>query len=287
MVAPPVEAEVTMALMFGVDESITCIQPVTLKGANDEQLCLAFKTSKIFFGAGVYLRDDGYVLKPVNEYKSYYHMPGADKVARFQQEGLLPSPLPLYKIPVLDYLFGYSLWIVIALAIVFSVLKGRATKRRRARDAATPVSLGPPVHKTPGDEFIASEVKPLLAPGEAVQHQAYGLTQRPDSSLVAAKNTAWFAVLTDRRLIFIKTRVGGFKPILENQGVEELDRNRVVNVVEDDYLMTFRLDDGTARTLWVAPQEKHFSNQRAFIRDIPRLLVARPAVQVQDRLADG
>ncbi len=33
-------------LMFGKDETIACIQPITLKGAEGEGLCLAYKTSK-------------------------------------------------------------------------------------------------------------------------------------------------------------------------------------------------------------------------------------------------
>src|SRR5580693_2157252 len=106
-----------MGLMFGADESIECITSVTLKGAKGEPLCLAFKTTKVFVGGGVYLKDDGYVLMIVKEHGSYYPMPAADEVESFQAQGLLPSPLPHYKVPIIEYLFGYSLWIVIVFAI--------------------------------------------------------------------------------------------------------------------------------------------------------------------------
>ena len=94
-------------------------------------------------------------------------------------------------------------------------------------------------------------------------------------------------MLTDRRLFFIKTRVGAFKPLLENKGVEELDRGRISRAVEDDYLIAFHLDDGTVRTLWVPIAKKHFSNQEAFLRDIPRLVGAGTiaTVEVKDPLA--
>lgn len=107
----PVQAQAKF--MFGSDEMIHHIQDVTLKGAKDEALFLAFKTTKQFFGLGLYVQDDGYVLGVQGESKRYYKMPEGAELASFQQRGLLPNPLPKYELGIFEYLFGYSLWLVL------------------------------------------------------------------------------------------------------------------------------------------------------------------------------
>lgn len=271
-------------LMFGKDETIACIQPITLKGAEGEGLCLAYKTSKYFVFAGVYLKDDGYVLGVASKKDTFYPLPEAGELKDFQARGLMPDPLPGYSIPVPEYLFGYSLWIVIAFVAAFGWLKSVNTKRRKARDAAIPVGFGPPTVTTDGDRFIADQVRPMLRPGEQVQHQAYGVRDRPDSALAAARNVGLFVVLTNQRVIFVQTKVGAFKPVLKNQGVSEVERSSIVNAVEDDYLISLVLNDGTVRTIFVGPQQKHFSNQQAFIRDLPRILGKGQVTEAQPQV---
>ena len=114
--------------MFGKDEMIHHIQDVTLKGAKDEALYLAFKTTKQFFGLGLYVNDDGYVLGVKGESKRFYKMPTGEQLASFQKRGLLPSPLPKYELSIWEYIFGYSLWLVLAgfaLWGVFTKLRGK------------------------------------------------------------------------------------------------------------------------------------------------------------------
>src|SRR5215468_4630182 len=101
-------------LAFGKQETITCITDVTLKGGDDEPLCLAHKTTIQFFGGGVYLKDDGYVLGIRGKRDVYYHMPTAEELKEFQEAGTLPTPLPPYKIGAAEYLLGYSLWLALA-----------------------------------------------------------------------------------------------------------------------------------------------------------------------------
>ena len=93
---------------FGAKEEIEKIQDI--KGTEYQ---LSHKYTLYFFFAGVYLSDDGYVLQPKSSYGSYY--PNSEEsIKEFQRAGLLPSPLPQYSIPIWQYLFGYSLWIVVA-----------------------------------------------------------------------------------------------------------------------------------------------------------------------------
>src|SRR5262245_33172527 len=47
----------TMGMMFGVDETLTCLVDVTLKGPNQEELCVAKKASLYFFVAGVWAKE--------------------------------------------------------------------------------------------------------------------------------------------------------------------------------------------------------------------------------------
>jgi len=94
---------------FGAKEEIDKIQDI--KGTEFQ---LSHKYTLYFFFAGVYLSDDGYVLQPKNSSGAYY--PNSEEsIKEIQRAGLLPSPLPDYSIPIWQYLFGYSLWIAIAL----------------------------------------------------------------------------------------------------------------------------------------------------------------------------
>lgn len=100
----------------------------------------------------------------------------------------------------------------------------------------------------------------------------------------AAQNVGLFAVSTSERVIFVKTKIGAFKPILENHGVDEVPREAIVDAVEDDYLVSLVLTDGLVRTILVSPNEKHFSNQRAFLRDVPRILGTARQTEAQPQV---
>jgi hypothetical protein len=269
-------------MMFGTDETLTCIQHVKVTGHDGEPLCLAYKTTKTFFIAGVRLRDDGYVLgvETGGTVTKFYKLPDAE-MTRLQDRGLIPRPLPSYSIPWYEYAFGYSLWIVIVFTAFFMVFARWLKQRRAARYAAelknTPVSHGPPVVTTEADRFIQDELRSHLEAGEAIQHQAYVLDHVMTGTIGSAVSTrAFFAALSDRRLFLIKTRLGAFKILLENRGVESIDRDRIKAVRVDDYAIVLHLDDGSVRVMVVQPNKK-LSNQAAFLRDVPRLLApARP-----------
>jgi hypothetical protein len=125
---------------FGTNEDITCIVDVSLKGGDEQDLCLAYKTSTLFVFAGVYLEDDGYVLKAIKD-DFYYPLPPAAELSQLQAEGLLPAPLPKYEIPAAQYFMGYSLWIVIAAVATFHGL--RALVRRLFASKQAPAAPSP------------------------------------------------------------------------------------------------------------------------------------------------
>lgn len=86
---------------------------------------LGYKFTTYWLVAGVWLTNDGYVLLP--EGKSGQYIPlDSEKKAVFQKAGMLPETLPSYRIPKLDYAFGFSAWIV----ILGSILVGKIQEMR-------------------------------------------------------------------------------------------------------------------------------------------------------------
>ena len=257
-------------LAFGKDEVLTCLQDVDVRGKDGEALCLAHKKATFFVGAGVYVKDEGYVLRAKG--KDIYYPLAADDIAELQQEGSLPTPLPPYEMSWFDYAFGYSLWIILGGMAVIALVRNVLKTRRRAADAATPVSLGPPHLSTKADRWLDEQVQPLLRFGETVQHQAYTLDGGPPTSVVAAASaTSTYVVLTSQRLLLFRARVGAFGPLLEVRGTEEIDRTAIQQVTAEDANLYFHLADGTVRHFFVASTRK-LGNQRAFLRDVPRIL---------------
>lgn len=257
-------------LRFGKHEEVRCIVKIEGRGPQGEQLCLAFKTSSYWLGAGVFLTDDGYVLKALGPEDVYYRM-GTGGIA---VDGL-PSPLPAYSVPWDDYFGGYSLWLVIAFTAAWSAGARKLKARRRTQFdsslATTPVTYGPPVLKTKGDNFVAATTAPLLRDGETVQHQAYTLfwdyaEERPSSE------RAFYVVLTTQRLLLYSARVGAFGILYENHGVESYERSEIVNAVVDDGVLMLTFDDRTGRGFHVK-KTSAMSNQHAFLTNAARILM--------------
>lgn len=258
-------------LLFGTDESIECITNVGVTGGDGEPLCLAYKTRKVFFGAGVWFHDDGYVLRNATNANSYYPWPDAAQVQKWQSMQLLPSPLPAYSIPWYEYAFGYSLWLILLALGAWAMFRGWLTKRRHAANALVPVSMGPPKQDTEYDRLISDEAKKHLGDGELLQHQAWAVNEGDHFH-------AWYLVLTNRRLMVFTTKRAAFSPSKEVTDTALIPRDAFTSVTEHDYEFTFTHTGGSF-VMSVPKKSKHFSNQEAFIRDVPRLMNrAEPAL---------
>jgi len=109
--------------MFGKDESLNPIGS-SFQVPGEGSYRLGYKVSKIFILAGVWVSDDGYVLLPEGESGRYVTLNPELKSA-LQKDGLLPDPLPKYSLSFWDYLFGYSLWILIAGTVLWDRAKER------------------------------------------------------------------------------------------------------------------------------------------------------------------
>ena len=175
-----------MGYMFGKEEKLHCIVDVPLKGPKDEALCVAYKTTMYAVFAPAYFHDDGYVLVLKGGGNDYYPMPTGTELATLQASGSLPSPLPPYHIPPLDYAFGYLLWGALVVGIGLNHVGERFKARRHASlQSNLPPNTGQPELRTKTDRWLAQEASKLLQPGELVQQQAeqLGLVQVGDQGL--------------------------------------------------------------------------------------------------------
>jgi hypothetical protein len=137
---------------------------------------------------------------------------------------------------------------------------------------------------TERDQFIQSQVTPLLMPGERVIHTAF-MVRQPGllwqillvgGLLLVLMTKAYYAVFTDRRLILIRTKQGFFKPKMENIGVEEYDATQMtkctVSGIANNRSMTFHFRDGTKQTLRISPWLKLVSGTKDFFEQVPQLI---------------
>jgi hypothetical protein len=261
---------------FGTGEELHCITDVKLKGAEGQELCLAYKTSTYSLFLPLYLKDDGYVLSVKSRSGEYYELPQGQELAEFQANGSLPAQLPTYTIPLLDYAFGYSLPLVVVVVTLVSLIQYQLKQRRKASlETQLPPGQTPLELKTKADRWLHEEVAKLLGAGERVEQQAYGF----DREDVNAVTSAYYAVLTTERLIVLQSRVGAFGPLLENRGVVTHVRKSIEHVVGDERHLHFVFTEAPPFDFFAEWSERHLSNQRRFLADVPRLF-PRPAAEL-------
>ncbi len=114
--------------MFGTDERVYQLTDVDLEGPNGEDLVLCRKSTTTFIFAGVYFKDDGYVLGVKGDDEKYIRL-SASEIRTYQTEQLLPNPLPPYKVTVIEYIFGYLFYIAIFLSIAYYTIKDWIQRR--------------------------------------------------------------------------------------------------------------------------------------------------------------
>ena len=116
-------------LYFGTDESLRFVIDVELEGPNGEDLQLSRKIIRQSFLLPYVVKDGGFVLTIKGQHNSYYELPVPDKVRAMQLVGILPNPLPEWKLETMDMLLGYSLWITLIVLGVWGGIKTLIKKR--------------------------------------------------------------------------------------------------------------------------------------------------------------
>lgn len=137
---------------------------------------------------------------------------------------------------------------------------------------------------TERDQYIMSQVQPMLQPGERVLHYSFMLRQPGllwqillvGGLLLFLMTKAYYAVLTDRRLILIRTKQGWMKPQMVNIGVEEYPTAQMAKCttsgLANNRSMTFHFQDSSKQTLRISPWFKWVTGTKDFFEQVPNLI---------------
>ena len=138
---------------------------------------------------------------------------------------------------------------------------------------------------TERDQYVESQVASLLQPGEQVRNMAF-VIKAPGIMLqillmmvcgwilIFFMTKHYYAVLTDRRVIFIQTGMGFLSPKMENRGVHEIALSQVQKVttsgIANNRSFTFHLGAGED-TYRIAPWSKAMSGQGRWLDEIAQV----------------
>ena len=136
------------------------------------------------------------------------------------------------------------------------------------------------------DEYLQSQIGPLLMPGEQVLQSAYmrrqpGLVMQMlffGGLLLFLITKAYFVVLTNRRMILIRTKMkfltGG--PQQLNLGLEQWDVRNIqgctTSGIANNKSMTWVMHQGPAETLRISPWQKQIVGTKQFFEQVPQVL---------------
>ena len=120
---------------------------------------------------------------------------------------------------------------------------------------------------TETDRFIQEQAREHMAADEPISYWAYLVTYK--KGLKAALSKGYFAVVTDRQLVLIQTRVGAFKPLLENKGVEVFPHDDIESIGHEGKAFTIAIAGRDPMKFMVAPKNKHVSGQASFFANLP------------------
>jgi hypothetical protein len=123
--------------IFGTKETINHLQDLSMKGPNGEALYLGFLTSTHAFLLPYSMSSGGHVIG-IKGVSGKFYKPPKEMFEQLQLAGALPKTLPVYKWTALDYLWGYSLWLglaIIAIACFFQMRKRESNGYGETRSA--------------------------------------------------------------------------------------------------------------------------------------------------------
>jgi hypothetical protein len=144
------------------------------------------------------------------------------------------------------------------------------------------------------DDYLRNQLQQILQPGEQVLHTAY-MRRQPGllmqlllvgGLLLFLLTKAYFAVLTNRRLILIRTKMSFWSggPKLMNLGVEEFDARQIQNVTVSGFAnnrsMTFHLANAPKQTLRISPWYTKIAGTKAFFDQVPALVTSGQLAQL-------
>ena len=146
----------------------------------------------------------------------------------------------------------------------------------------------------PLDQYIHSQVGPMLQPGEQVYHSAT-MRRQPGllvqlllvgGLLLVLMTKVYLVALTNRRLILIRTK-GSFwsgTPKMMNLGIEQYEVSSIKKVTTSGFAnnrsMTFQTDSSKIK-LRISPWFKSVSGTKDFFEQVPNLINSGQLAQAQ------
>lgn len=115
-------------VMFGAQDSIHFVANTTIPGPGTSHLYLGHRVTMHAFLLPYYVESKGLVLGISGESKKYLPLPTGEQLAELQKSGLLPNELPKAELSMFDYVFGYSLELLVLVAIGYPLLKRKFSK---------------------------------------------------------------------------------------------------------------------------------------------------------------
>jgi hypothetical protein len=117
-----------MKLSFGSETKLIDLAPTNYY-SEDEPLWIKGRITTQYFIGGIYVRNEGYVLSPKATTDYYIPFPKAGELAALQKVGAMPAVIPEFKIPPIELVNGYMVWIAFGLSTAWYIIKSKIESR--------------------------------------------------------------------------------------------------------------------------------------------------------------
>lgn len=261
--------------VYGTQDHLECLSYPALPPdvAPFAHTCLGYRYSVDWAGVPYGLTDHGYVFT-TNQGKQYVSL-SEQEIETFQSAGILPKPLPPYEIPLGWRIGAYSAHALVTIIVLFAAFKLWQRRRLKRDLGSTEITTSGPTYARKGDRAISEAIREHLDPGELVSHQALAYDRKPDSIGSSIRGNRHFAALTNKRLILVSSKIGMFGWFQGKPWLTTIERPQIARVDADGEQLVVHRRDGTNEPLLVPLNVMSYSNQRAFLLDLPRVLPDR------------
>lgn len=116
-------------VMFGQQDSIHFVANTTITGPGGARLFLGHLVTMHAFLLPYYVESKGLVLGVSGDSKKYIPLPAEQQLTALKKEGLLPNELPVPELSIFDYIFGFSLELLLLVCIGYPLIKNRFSKK--------------------------------------------------------------------------------------------------------------------------------------------------------------
>lgn len=97
---------------------------------------------------------------------------------------------------------------------------------------------------TEAERYIDEQLESELRMGETIEHRGYLESVMKGGALSAFRAKGYLTAFTDQRLLLIQTKVGAFKPVLDNKGVTAYEYDDIEAVSVRKRMVVIATKDG-------------------------------------------